>query len=203
MLLRFAVDHRKLPQRLDSGTIPICLCVCTLRRTWQLEACLPQNALRTWPHRSAITWYVCDFNSDEEESAKVRQCVTNLCDAMWVTGHIRYYRCPAEFWDASLLKNTVHQLPDRDDDYPPTPKVLVNVDGDNIVTDAFLTTIIELAPSLCKPYDSQDAVSAVLFHGQDGGVTGRVAIVVGNPRGAGISLAIPRVIGCLWAAACA
>jgi hypothetical protein len=127
--------------------------------------CLPQNLVVTWPYRARVTWYIVDFNAPED--FEIQQFLAESCRIPWLMGHIKYFRCPITGWHASICKNTSHMVAQEDS----KQRVLVNVDGDNLITIAWVDSVVSEAPDLCA-----GKLTCVRWQGADGGVTGRVAM---------------------------
>ena len=123
--------------------MPIALCVCSFRRTWQLLECLPQNLVVTWPYRAMVTWHIVDCNAPDD--FEIQQFLAESCRIPWLMGHIKYFRCPITGWHASICKNTSHMVAQEDS----KQRVLVNVDGDNLITIAWVDSVVSEAPDLC------------------------------------------------------
>ena len=70
---------------------------------------------------------------------------------------------------ASICKKTSHVLAQDDSEQ----RVLVNVDGDNLLTSAWMDSVVSHAPQLCG---DGAKLACVRWQGADGGVTGRVAL---------------------------
>jgi len=149
----------------EAGDIHIALCVCCFRRAWHLLECLPQNIVDTWPYRAKVTWYIVDFNDPSDRETP--QFLARSCRIPWLMGHIKLFRRPITGWHASICKNTSHTAAKEDSQH----RVLVNVDGDNLLTHAWMESVVSQATDLCI-----GKLACVRWQGADGGVTGRVAL---------------------------
>ena len=144
-------------------SVKVAFCSTHLRRDSVLVA-MAINLALTWRHRAQITWFLADFNFDDDR----------LCDrltkpmrtAMW-EGHLRLYCAKGlDFWHASIAKNTSHMLPN--DSYD----ALCNVDGDNLLTVEFVIAALEVAGRI-KSGD----VNVAQFYSTDApGTYGRIMI---------------------------
>ena len=147
---------------LPNEDIKIAFCSTALRRPTVGPALIINLAL-TWMYRRNITWFLCDFNEDNS----LLDILTENVPQAIAAGHLRVYKSyELPYWDASRAKNTAHMLPD--DSYP----VLVNVDGDNLLTWEFVQSALVMAHRVC-----QGELNLVQFATtQDGGTYGRIMI---------------------------
>ncbi len=123
----------------------IALCVTTLGRNHQIMHVLPVNLLLLWRWRMVVSVVLVDFNPD--------QCLEDytMSSLAFAVDHrlLGYYRSDQlPHWHASIAKNTSHMMgidfnkvkfgnPEglgRDDEN----LVLVNLDGDNVITNEWL-----------------------------------------------------------------
>ena len=109
------------------------MCTTTRGRTFQLLQTLASNVIILMKYYPACSMVVVDFNESEDELLKALLHYYKLPLSM---GVLHYFRAPRG-WHASICKNTAHMAVWQ---LKPHPTALVtNLDGDNFITEAFLT----------------------------------------------------------------
>ena len=125
---------------LPNESIRVAYCTTALRRPTVASA-LIMNMSLTWAYRNNITWFLCDFNEDDQLFGWLMQ---HIPDAVR-SGHLRIYRSRSlPHWHASVAKNTAHMQPGSE------YHVLVNVDGDNLLTIEFVTASLFMADRISR-----------------------------------------------------
>ncbi len=145
-------------------TVRIAFCSTVLRRP-QVETALLINMALTWAYREQISWFVVDFNAPEERL--VSRLGEKLLEAV-DSGHLNFFVSDGmPYWHASVAKNSAHLLPPCE-----TFDVLVNVDGDNILTVGF----VEAAVTLAARMKSQELKMVHFSSSYEAGTYGRIAV---------------------------
>ena len=159
----------------DSDMIVV-LCVTTFKRTFQLTHALPANVAKTWAHfPSEIVWCIVDFNDPEGEDYL----------GPWFYGFMSFASCadhiflcrprkPWQCYECPVAKNTAHiagaYVARELLGYPAHRVYLCNIDGDNLLTNVFLTALCERAnlelSNLPAPFRSANSDATVTYDGR-------------------------------------
>lgn len=121
---------------------PCCLCMTSMGRNEQIMTSLPIAIWVSW-YFADVTLYLVDFNQD----TVLEQWVLEHLALPIEVGKLKFYRCPMAHWHASVAKNTAHMAACLDVGGGLTPSaeedaVLVNLDGDNLFTVAWLRRLL-------------------------------------------------------------
>ena len=140
------VVETPLPPPDPTGVV---FCVTTYKRTWQLKITICANLVLTWRFRPWVTWVLVDLNPLED--LEVHNFVGEKCrPALWAK-HLQLYKVDDATWTdwhASRAKNSSHMAAGRLDN---PNSVFVNVDNDNILTEAFIIDVIQRASAMQPP----------------------------------------------------
>ena len=120
---------------LPNEGIRVAFCTTALRRPTVASA-LIMNMSLTWAYRNNVSWFLADFNEDDQLFGTLMQYIPDAVRS----DHLRIFRSrDLPHWHASVAKNTAHMQPGPEFD------VLVNVDGDNLLTMEFVAACLVMS----------------------------------------------------------
>jgi hypothetical protein len=134
--------------------VKVVLCVSTYKRTEQLMLALPLNVCISWRYRAVVRWMLADLNDPSDSHDLVAQLETAIPVSL-VEKQLRYGRRDWgagndqkwQGWHASVAKNTSHVMAQT---AYGREVVLCNVDGDNLITQQHLDTLLTSADKMIK-----------------------------------------------------
>ena len=147
---------------LPYSDVRVAFCTTAFKRPTVSRA-LKINMSLTWQRRQQITWHVVDFNPDTNLTTDLLETL----EAAVKEKHLKLYRADGmEYWHCCVAKNTAHMVADESFD------VLVNVDGDNLLTLEFVEQCLEIAHRM-----KSGSVALAQFYGSgEAGTYGRIMI---------------------------
>ena len=171
----------------DTG-VKVVLCVSTYKRTDQLMLALPINLIISWRFRAAVRWVLVDLN-DRTEGEDLKHRLENTIPASLSEGQLRYCQRVWDSdqdkkwcgWHASVAKNSSHLAAVE---MFGMEVVLCNVDGDNLITQPFLHTLLTSAEKMIQwkavggvpPTSLPDIVGISFKAPNNPSTTGRIAL---------------------------
>ena len=155
------------PTLLTTNSPLVALCMTCLGRGWQLKLSLPLNLALAWRFRAKCTFFLAVFDEQSEDSQNLLRWINENLQPALECGLLKIALGELRFWDCSIGKNTAHMFAIKEggqDQY------LVNLDGDNVMKDAWLPWLFHMLVS------AEDSGGAHSFAGDGGGCTGRLGI---------------------------
>ena len=158
----------------SKSSIRFAFCQTCLNRGFQLKLSLSVNLALAWKYRSKCTFYLVVFNENSKDSQNLLTWIsTNLKPALDAR-FLRVATGEMPFWDCSVGKNTAHKFAMTQTAGLVLPECLylVNLDGDNVMKEAWLSWLFSMIETDKKERNDR----ACVYKGDDGGCTGRVGI---------------------------
>ncbi len=159
--LRRHESLRALPPGCGISFVTTCF-----RRGWQLEQALPINLIEAAVCPPEVRFFVLVMGHDAEGDRLVAWLQNHLGAAI-ADGRLSVARCEAASWHASVAKNTCIKVAIMErPDIQEHKHFIINVDGDNVFSSAFVMSVMEEARK-GEPHYFR------VWRGDDGGTTGR------------------------------
>ncbi len=155
----------------------VTLCSSCYRRHWQLHMSLGPNLVHLLPYRNFVTLLVVLANDGEDEDSE--QWIREHYGEFLQNGMLVLARAQptSGYYHASESKNTSHlaAIHGAGGSAPSTHHVLVNLDCDNIMGDAFLKSVIRTFAGTARGAGKLNC-DLVAWRGHEGATTGRIAV---------------------------